>query len=196
MNEVSNCTEINCTSFDNLQFPPRECELWDLGSMLLCKIFLLRNIVSCFTGYWSSYCINGTISWQVEQKPRGRGREWVTLGVHPLSWLLSNNRLEKVSFVSVPHTSSNRLLLSNQDKGCTASVAHSLAHPLGPALLNLWSDGQFQTSLFYQPPDLFYIFGDKFTVITYRYNNSLGNCIFLEREIILCCWKLIIAGNN
>ena len=66
---------------------------------------------------------------QVEQKPGGRGREWATLGVHPLSWLLSNNRLEKVPFVSVPHTSSNRLLLSNQDKGCTPSVAHSLALP-------------------------------------------------------------------
>ena len=80
-------------------------------------------------------------SWQVGQKPggRGRGREWATLGVHPLSWLLSNNRLEKVPFVSVPHTSSNRLLLSNQDKGCTPSVAHSLALPLGPTLLNLWS---------------------------------------------------------
>ena len=71
--------------------------------------------------------------------PRGRGREWATLGVHPLSWLLSNNRLEKVPVVSVPHTSSNRLLLSNQDKGCTSSVAHSLPLPLGPALLNLWS---------------------------------------------------------
>ena len=79
-------------------------------------------------------------SWQVEQKPGGRGREWAPLGIHPLSWLLSNNRLEKVSFVSVPHTSSNRLLLSNQDKGCSPSVAHSLALPLGPALLNLWID--------------------------------------------------------
>ena len=59
--------------------------------------------------------------------------------VHPLSWLLSNNRLEKAPFVSVPHTSSNRLLLSNQDKGCTPSVAHSLALALGPALLNLWT---------------------------------------------------------
>ena len=48
------------------------------------------------------------------------------------------HRLEKVPCVSVPHTSSNRLLLSNQDKGCTPSVAHSLALPLGPALLNLW----------------------------------------------------------
>ena len=76
---------------------------------------------------------------QVEQKPGGRGREWATLGVHPLSWILSNNRLEKVPFVSVPHTSSNRLLLSNQDKGCTPSVAHSLPLPLGPALLNLWT---------------------------------------------------------
>ena len=52
--------------------------------------------------------------------------------------ILSNNRLEKVPFVSVTHTSSNRLLLSNQDKGCTPSVAHSLPLPLGPALLNLW----------------------------------------------------------
>ena len=78
---------------------------------------------------------------QVEQKPggRGRGREWATLGVHPLSWLLSNNRLEKVLFVSVPHTSSNRLLLSNQDKGCTPGFVHSLPLPLGPALLNLWT---------------------------------------------------------
>ena len=82
---------------------------------------------------------SGKHNWQVEQKPGGRGREWATLGVHPLSWLLSNNRLEKVPFVSVPHTSSNRLLLSNQDKGCTPSVAHhSLTLPLGPALLNLW----------------------------------------------------------
>ena len=55
-----------------------------------------------------------------------------------MTWLLSNNRLEKVPFVSVLHTSSNRLLLSNQDKGYTPSVAHSLPLPLGPALLNLW----------------------------------------------------------
>ena len=39
----------------------------------------------------------------------------------------------------MPHTSSSRLLLSNQDKGCTPNVAHSLPLPLGPALLNLWN---------------------------------------------------------
>ena len=72
-------------------------------------------------------------------RPRGRARGRTTLGVHPLSWLLSNNWLEKVPFVSVPHTSSNRLLLSNQDKGCTPSVAHALALPLGPALHNVWN---------------------------------------------------------
>ena len=71
--------------------------------------------------------------------PRGRGRERARLGEHPLTWLLSNNRLENVPFVSVLHTSSNRLLLSNQDKGCTPSVAHSLPLPLDPALLNLWT---------------------------------------------------------
>ena len=61
-----------------------------------------------------------------------------TRGTILCPWLLSNNWLEKVPFVSVLHTSSNRLLLSNQDKGCTPSVAHSLPLPLGPALLNLW----------------------------------------------------------
>ena len=70
---------------------------------------------------------------------RGRGREWATLGVHPLSWLLSNNRLEEVCSTLTKGTFSSRLLLSNQDKGCTPSVAHSLPLPLGPALLNLSS---------------------------------------------------------
>ena len=30
--------------------------------------------------------------------------------------------------------------LSNQDKGCTPSVAHSLALPLGSALHNVWNN--------------------------------------------------------
>ena len=64
--------------------------------------------------------------------PRGRGREWATLGVHPLSWLLSNNRLEEVCGTLTKGAFSNWLLLSNQDKGCTPSVAHSLPLPLPP----------------------------------------------------------------
>ena len=64
--------------------------------------------------------------------PRGRAREWATLGVHPLSWLLSNNRLEEVCGTLTKGTFSSRLLLSNQDKGCTPSVAHSLPLPLPP----------------------------------------------------------------
>ena len=51
--------------------------------------------------------------------PRGRAREWATLGVHPLSWLLSNNRLEEVCGTLTKGTFSSRLLLGNQDKGCT-----------------------------------------------------------------------------
>ena len=62
--------------------------------------------------------------------PRGRAREWATLGVHPLSWLLSNNRLEEVCGTLTKGTFSSRLLLSNQDKGCTPSVPHSLPLPL------------------------------------------------------------------
>ena len=49
------------------------------------------------------------------------------------------------------------------------------------------SDRQFHTSLFSKPQILFCIFRENFTVITYLYNNSLGNSIFLERETILCC---------
>ena len=64
--------------------------------------------------------------------PRGRAREWATLGVHPLSWLLSNNRLEEVCGTLTKGTFSRRLLLSNQDKGCTPSVAVSLPLPLLP----------------------------------------------------------------
>ena len=54
-----------------------------------------------------------------------------------MSWLLSNNRLEEVCSTLTKGTFSSRLLLSNQDKGCTPSVAYSLPLPLGPALLNL-----------------------------------------------------------
>ena len=46
--------------------------------------------------------------------------------VHPLSWLLSNNRLEEVCGTLTKGTFSSRLLLSNQVKGCTPSAAHSL----------------------------------------------------------------------
>ena len=91
---------------------------------------------SVYCSYKNCYCMRDlTVERLCRAGPRGR----TTLGVHPLSWLLRNNRQEKVPFVSVPHTSSNRLLLSNQDKGCTPSVAHSLALPLGPALHNLLS---------------------------------------------------------
>ena len=69
--------------------------------------------------------------------PRGRAREWTTLGVHPLSWLLNNNRLEEVCGTLTKGTFSSRLLLSNQDKGCTPSVVLPLVLPLGPALHNL-----------------------------------------------------------
>ena len=55
-----------------------------------------------------------------------------------MSWLLSNNRLEEVCGTLTKSTFSSRLLLSNQDKGCTPSVAHSLPFPLPPGfLLNL-----------------------------------------------------------
>ena len=112
---------------------------------------------------------------RLSKKPggRGRGREWATPGAHPLSWLLSNNRLEKVPFVSVPHTSSNWLLLSNQDKGCTSSVAHSLALPLGPALLNLWTVSKLKEYIFH-------IF--HFMVI--RYNSTVK--MQLDTLIMLC----------
>ena len=113
-----------------------------LFGSILKSIFSTSDWFCLITSHMNSYYCLHTFPHNIVQRfsragPRGRGREWATLGVHPLSWLLSNNRLEKVPVVSVPHTSSNRLLLSNQDKGCTPSVAHSLPLPLGPALLNL-----------------------------------------------------------
>ena len=69
--------------------------------------------------------------------PKGRAREWATLRGHPLSWLLSNNRLEEVCGTLTKGPFSSRLLLSNQEKGCTPSVVLPIALPLGPALHNL-----------------------------------------------------------
>ena len=40
------------------------------------------------------------------------------------------------------------------------------------------------------------IFGENSIVITYLYNNSLRNSIFLEKETILCYWELIFASKN
>ena len=86
-------------------------------------------------------CCMGAVACAVQRfsraGPRGRGRECATLGVHPLSWLLSNNRLEEVCSTLTKGTFSSRLLLSNQVKGCSPSGAHSLPLPLGPVLLNL-----------------------------------------------------------
>ena len=50
--------------------------------------------------------------------PSGIGRGWATLSGTPFVFL-SKIQLERVHFVSVLHFFSNRLLLSNQDKGCS-----------------------------------------------------------------------------
>ena len=127
--------------------PPDALEFYSANMVIICIFFFysnysvrsIRQNLPLFH-FWVVEIYGHRASLrQVEQKPGGRGRMSNTIGVHPLSRLLSNNRLEKVPFVSMPHTSSNRLLLSNQDKGCTPSVAHSLPLPLGPALLNLWN---------------------------------------------------------
>ena len=112
--------------------------------MFLYMFLNFRNVSTTVNMYgvfvWlvqGSYAETYTVQRFSRAGPRGRGREWATLGVHPLSWLLSNNRLEEVCSTLTKGTSSNRLLLSNQDKRSTPSVAHSLPLPLGPALLNL-----------------------------------------------------------
>ena len=77
---------------------------------------LVRTYLTCFLWTWMHLIyrlIFQRFSWA---GPRGRGREWATLGVHPLSWLLSNNRLEEVCGTLTKGTFSSLLLLSNQDK--------------------------------------------------------------------------------
>ena len=99
--------------------------------------FCSFNILTCWTLVGSSSfryeCIMKLIFQSFSRAgPRGRAREWATLGVHPLSWLLSNNRLEEVCGTRTKGTFSSRLLLSKKDKGWTPSVAHSLPLPLYP----------------------------------------------------------------
>ena len=103
------------------------------------KCWMLLVLFSAMT---TIYCVdvhkNLTIQRFSRAGPRGRASEWATLGVHPLSWLLSNNQLEKVCGTLTKGTFSSPLLLSNQDKGCTPSVAHSLPLPFPSRfLLNL-----------------------------------------------------------
>ena len=77
---------------------------------------------------------------EVQQSGAKRKRKRMS-GTRGTSFVLviSNNRLEEVCGTLTTGTFSNRLLLSNQDKGCTPSVVHSLPLPLGPAQLNLYS---------------------------------------------------------
>ena len=51
--------------------------------------------------------------------------------------LLSNKHLGEVHRNVTKCTSPNHLLLSNQDKGSTPSLAHSLTLPHDPGLLNV-----------------------------------------------------------
>ena len=88
-----------------------------------------------------------TIQRLSREGPRGSGREWATLGVHPLSWLLSNNWLEEVCGTLTKGTFSSRLLLSNQDKGCTPSVAHSLPLPLPPGVCSTCQISEYPRTL-------------------------------------------------
>ena len=127
---------VSPTNISNCQWPDHHALCFFLLPPMKRSLVCLKNFVFSIGCFVSRHNIEKFQRFS-RAGPRGSGREWATLGVHPLSWLLSNNRLEKVPVVSVPHTSSNRLLLSNQDKGCTPSVAHSLPLPLGPALLNL-----------------------------------------------------------
>ena len=116
------------------------CEEWNTSVRVLlqtCLAYFNDTIGIMIHIYWGASPI--LVQRFSRAGPRGRGREWATLGVHPLYWLLSNNRLEEVCSTLTKGTFSSRLLLSNQDKGCTPSVAHSLPLPLGPALLNLSS---------------------------------------------------------
>ena len=71
-----------------------------------------------------------------------------------------------------------------------------IGHERDAGIRGTISDRTFQTSLFFPNPRFCCIFRENHTIITCVYNNFLRNSIFLERETILCCWELIITGNN
>ena len=57
------------------------------------------------------------------------------------------------------------------------------------------SDRQFQTSLFSKPLD-FFAYQRKLHCNSLPIQQLAQKQLKLERETILCCWELIIAGNN
>ena len=61
----------------------------------------------------------------VQSGAKRKSKRMSSTRVRPLSWLLSNNRLEEVCGTLTKGTSSSRLLLSNQDKGCTQCWSES-----------------------------------------------------------------------
>ena len=103
--------------------------------LLLKMLFAFYKLkgYNCISATWSLSC-SKEVSLETLCKPGpcARAREWARLGVDPVSWLLSNIWLGEVHFVKLLRTSPNWLLLSNQDKGSTPSLAHSLALPHGP----------------------------------------------------------------
>ena len=78
----------------------------NLSHGLTMIILLTWTFYSCHIDFYLTLDIVQRFS---RAGPRGRGREWATLGVHPLSWLLSNNRLEEVCRTLTKGTFSSRL---------------------------------------------------------------------------------------
>ena len=138
---------------------------------------LKTGISNRFLGKWNASCK----SWNrlCKAGPRVRARGWATLGIHPLSWLLSNNRLERVHFVSALFTSSNQLLLSNQVPLLSLSVAHPFAFPLGPALHNVSNIAILQGS-------------DCVILLGFIYNTS----VVCEAQIAIANWHRMLKIIN
>ena len=82
--------------------------------------------------------------------------------------------------------------LSNQRSWATSNWRHTRSVSTFIGTIGV---GIFQSSLFSKTLQFSHI-QRELHCITYLYKNSLGNSIFLERETILCCWELIIAGDS
>ena len=129
--KINTCNTTSLCFYIHSKTPHVVTVLWQDSDDVVTILSFTRNLVEGYKTVYLCHLDSYTVQRFSKVGPRGRGREWATLGVHPLSWLLSNDWLEEVCSTLTKGTFSSRLLLSNQDKGCTPSVAHSLPLPPG-----------------------------------------------------------------
>ena len=156
--------------------PPPPCKR--LIFMIFYGIFMYKNTVNR-KNYIKICVVNFTVSRQKTNKQ------------------IKRNKNRNIFFYSVEHkhTTSgpavSNVRLLKRIKGLSVIVNSKLHFFFKPPHIFF---SFFFSFLFFS--FLFFFFFQSFTLSYLYNNNTIGNSIFLEIETILCCWELIIAGDN